>query len=451
MAQIKISNEVLELQGNEKTFFDTDEAAGQTSLSANGTNFVAADYIVLGKLGTEKSEIVKIASVSASLINLVSPGTIFSHNRGDLISYIPYNQIVLERSTDGGANYSALTAVDIQADNKETIIQRPTDTSTDYYRVRFYNSTTSAYSEYSDVITGDGYADNTVFSIKERALDDLGETKNDLITDSFLNQALWKARRELDEDPRVLRWEFRQKFNQTLGSIVPGTWRITVPTDLRDPNTNKNILNLRVGRYGHSLKYIDNNEFFSLYQNVAHSTISSPITSGSTSIVLSSSGDFDESGTIKIAASTVAQTIDSVEYTANNEITDTLSGVTGIADSKAADIDVWQQVTFGLPNRYTVFAGYIYFDVPFADEYAGEDIKIDYYGELVAYNSDADILDEPEYDLFVSYLKYRIKYKKANGMLENAKADIDYVEWQQGKDRLITKEVSGQTGYFVPN
>ncbi len=442
-----------DLSHHERTFLDADEASGQTALSANGTNFAVDQYIVLGKPGTEKSEIVKLhaATTPTSTAITTAAATAFAHNRGDIIRFIPYNQIIVERSTDAGANYTPLTAVNIRPDSAETYIQRTTDAATDMYRVRFYNSTATTYSAYSDAMTASGYADNTVHSVKNRALDDLGETTNNLITDSWLNSKLWEGRRKLDEDKRVLRWSWRQKFNQDIGNVIPGSWRVAVPTDLRDPNTNKNILAIRIGRDGQRLGYLDAKDFFAFYQDVGHSTIASAITGASTSITLTSSGDFDESGSIMIAGSTVAQTLDTIAYTANNEATNVLSGVTGIADNKAADIDVWQNATFGLPRFFTIFQGYIYFEVPFADEYAGENILMDYYGEIVAYNSDGDVLDEPEVDLYVSWLKWNIKYKKSNGMMENPKADIDYIQWKEGLDSLVEKELDGQYGALIPS
>lgn len=450
---VEIFVEFPDLRNHERTYFDADEAAGQSSLSANGTNFSTDQYVVLGVPGSEKSEIIKLHSSTSPTSSVIttSTSTVFGHNRGEIIRFIPYNQIVIERSTDSGESFTPLSAVNIRPDNKETYIQRTSDASTDVYRVRFYNSTLTLYSAYSDTLTASGYADNSVHSIKERALDDLGEFKNELITDKFLNQKLWTARRELDQDDRVLKWEFRQKFNQDIGNIIPGSWRVAVPTDLRDPNTNKNILGLRIGRDGRELDYIDVSELFRFYENAGHTTLNGSITSGSTSIILTSSGDFDESGTVYIAASSVLETLDIAAYTANNESTNTLSGVTGIADNKSSGIDVWQNINFGLPTRYTIFDGYIYFDIPFSDQYAGENIIMDYYGELVAYNSDSDLLDEPEYDLFVNYLKFAIKYKKSNGMMENPKADIDFIEWEKGKTRLINKEITGQNIRFIPN
>lgn len=445
MAQIRISNEVLRIQDNEKTFFDTDEAIGQTSLSANGTNFSANDYVLLGNLGAEKSEIVKLSAASSTA--LTSTATVFPHNRGDLITYLPYNQIVLERSTDAGVSYTPLSAVEIQPDNDFTIIQRPTDASTDYYKVRFYNSTSGNYSEYSDPIIGTGYADNSVHSIKQRALDSLGEEVGTKITDQFLNESLWEARRELHN--AVLRWSFRTKFNQLIGSVLPGAWSVSAPTDLDDRNTNKNLLEVRIGRQNWPLEYQDNGRFRQNYLNIAHTTLATAITGASTTLVLTDSGDFDESGNVVIAASTEAQSKDTVAYTANDEITQTLSGVTGIADSKSAGVDIWQNATFGLPRAYNINAAVIYFDVPFSDDVAGQNIYADYYSDLPVYDSDADLLDEPEWDMFVSWLRYKIKYLKSNGSIETEN-DSDYKEYKRRSQSMIDGEILGQNIYLYP-
>ncbi len=197
------------ISDNEKTYFDADEAVGQTTLSAGGTNFSANDYVVLGQQGSEKTEIVLLSGASAT--TLTSGATVFAHERGDKIQFIPFNQIVVERSTDAGVNFTPLTAVNIRPDALETFIQRPTDSTTDVYRVRFYNSTSALYSAYSDNLTASGYADNTVWAIKHRALQELGETLGGKITDQFLNEVLWSARRKVDK--KIFRWSFRTSFN----------------------------------------------------------------------------------------------------------------------------------------------------------------------------------------------------------------------------------------------
>lgn len=435
-----------DISSNEKTYFDADEAAGQTTLSAGGTNFSANDYVVLGQPGVEKTEIVLLSAAAAT--TLTSGATVFAHSRGDKIQFIPFNQIVVERSVDAGVNFTPLSAINIRPDSSETFLQRSSDASTDVYRVRFFNSTSGLYSVYSDQTTASGYADNSVYSIKKRALRELGEEMGGKITDEFLNEVLWSARRKVDK--KIFRWSFRTSFGSDIGDCIPGRWSLAVPTDLRDPNTNNNILALRVGRVGRRLEYQDVNRFNQNYTNVAHTTLNGSITSASTSIILTSSGDFDESGSIDIAAETIAGTIDNAAYTANTETTATLSGATSIADSHSSGRDVWQGANFGLPTAYTINNGMIYFDRPFENELAGENIFMDYYKDIVVYNSDADLLDETEYDFYVSYLKWRIKDLKANGTLQKSQ-DSDYQDWDKGVQDFVDRNLTGQTIKFIPS
>lgn len=445
------------LQGNNSSFLELDASVGVSSLTANGMFFSADQYIILGQPGQEKSEIVKISSVTNTSIALAT-STIFSHNRGDVITFIEYNQIEPMRSTDAGVNYSALTDIDINPQVAETYLQRTGDATTDYYKFRFYNSTSGLYSGYSDPVIASGYDDNSVYAIKQRALSQLGEKITDLITDNFLNDSLNEARRIVDMgtatvdgvSQRVLRWSFRTKFNTDIGNIISGTWSVTAPTDLRDRNTYKNILGLRIGRSNWPCTYQDQVRFRQNYLNVGHTTLNGAITTGSTSIILTSSGDFDASGSVVLAAQTVSQSKDTVAYTTNTLSTQTLGTVTGIAQNAASGTDVWQQATFGMPTAFTIDNGVIYFDVPFDDTYSGENIYLDYYQALQPVDSDSDEVDEPFYDLYVPYLKFKIKSLKSNGALKPTD-DGDYLLFQQGLGELISQEVLGQNVNFVPD
>lgn len=442
-----------EIYDNEKTYLEADVVAGTGSISANGVNFAVDQYVVIGRPGSEKTEIIKLhASTTPTSSTITFASNLqFPHSRGDIVQFIPYNQITPERSTDAGVNYTPLTAVDIRADASETYLQRPSDASTDVYKFRFTNSTAVTNSGYSDPVTATGYAANSVYSVKKRALQQLHEKKTDVITDEFLNDSLDEARRIVDMAPGILRWSFRTSFDTDIGTIIAGRYSLAVPSDLRDANTHKNLLSVRVGRRNMPCRYQDENDFRQNYYNVAHSTLNGAITTGSTSIILTSSGDFDESGTIDIAAEDVTTGRDAVAYTANNESTNTLSGVTGIqAAGHATTRDVWQNATFGLPTKYTINNGFIYFDVPFGDDIAGENIYSSYYKTLTAVNSDSDLLDEPFYDLYTPYLKWKIKNLKAGGKLD-AESDGDYKEFQTGLALLVGQEIGGQRVYFVPS
>lgn len=446
-----------DLSGNNQSFLESDVTAGASSLTANGTFFSANQYIIVGQPTQEKCEIIKISSVNSTTITLVS-ALVFSHNRGDIVTFIEYNQIEPQRSTDGGTNFSALTIIDINPQVMETYLQRTGDSTTDVYKFRFYNSTSTLYSGYSDSVVASGYDDNTVYAIKKRALTQMGEKINDIITNDFLNDALNEARRVVDMgtavvdgiQQRVLRWTFRTSFNTDIGNVIPGQWKISAPTDLRDRNTFKNILGLRIGRSNWPCIYQDLRRFNQNYLNVGHTTLNGAITTLSTSIILTSSGDFDTSGNVVVAAQSVTGTKDTVAYTGNTLTTNTLTGVTGIATNAADGTDIWQEATFGMPTAFTIHGGYIYFDVPFDDTYAGENIYLDYYKALTPVNSDSDTLDEPFYDLYVPYLKYKIKDLKVNGSLD-IKTDKDYLLFQQGLSELVSQEVLGQNVFFTPD
>jgi hypothetical protein len=436
-----------ELQGNNQSFLDADVAVGGVTLTTNGSFFSANQYIIIGQPGQLKSEIVKISVASNTALTVGA--CVFSHNRGDLITFIEYNQIEAKRSTDAGATFTPLSIVDINPQVAETYLQRTGDGTTDVYKFRFYNATSALYSGYSDNVTASGYADNSVYAIKKKALDDMGEKITELITNDFLNNALNEARRIVDQDARVFRWSFRTKFNADIGDIIPGKYSVTAPTDLRDRNTNKNLLNIRIGRQNRQVFYQDQNRFNQNYWNIAHSNLNGAILAGATSIALVSSGNFPASGSIVINAESVSDTKDTASYTGNNLSTNTLTGVTGVGVNHATGGDVWNDANFNIATWYTISNGVIYFNLPFDDQYAGQKIYADYYQALQPVNSDSDLLDEPLWDFYCNYLKYRIKYKKSNGAI-SAKTDTDYMEFQLGVSALVTSDTIGQSMSFIP-
>jgi hypothetical protein len=456
----QIGNELFfqfpDLQDEQRTYLDADSLASASSLSADGVNFSASQYIVIGQPGNIRTEIVQVSGApTATTIQLVSP-TQFAHNRGDVIRFIPFNQIVPERSTDTNVTYSALSAIGIRADSTETYLQRPSDSSTDYYRYRWFNSTTSLYSAYSDVEIATGYADNSIWSVKNRALEEIGEQLGDLITDRNLNDWLQEARRLADQNPAVFRWSFRTSFNNVTGQMLSGQWRIAVPTNLRDANSYKNVLSIRIGNQNRPVVYQDRTRFNQNYLNVNHTTVKTQASSGATSLALTSTHDFDASGAITIANNNYNDGLISVTYTGNNRATNTLTGIpasgTGsINRTVLVGTDVWQRAVFGLPTAYTPGGdGYWYFDVPLKSDYDGMDVKDDHYNTIPAISTDNQTFDEPFYDLYVSYLKFRIKYKKANGKLDRD-GDPDWKDWMSGLANLIGQEVPGQRINFVPD
>ena len=441
-----------ELYDDQRTYLEADVAVGATTLSCSGQNFSVGQYIVIGNPGNVKTELIQIhtSTPPTSTVITLQTATQFAHNRGDIVRFIPYNQIVPEQSTDG-TNYVVQTTVGIRTDSYETYNQFPNALETYYYRYRFFNSTTGLYSAYSNITVASGFAENTIFAVKDKALRELGEQRSILINETFLNNAIYQARRALDQDVRIFRCSFRRKDDIQIGQVISGTYRVAAPTDLRDRNTHKNILMLRVGRQNYPVIYQDDQRFKQNYLNVGHTTLASAASSGATTLTLTSSADFDSSGTIKVAGSGVGVTQTTITYTSNNRATGVLSGVSGVpAAGLASGSDVWQNATFGLPRGYTIAGGYIYFDLPFSDTYDGQGIKMDYYYTLPTVTNDSDTFDEPFYDIYVPWVKWKIKYLKTNGRIDR-KTDPDYQDWEEGALRNIMQETPGQRINFIPD
>lgn len=436
-----------DLNDNEETFISTDASAAAGSFSIDsGLMFAIGEFIIVGQVGAPKSELLRVHTVTAPTSTTVTlnASSGFPHNRGERIVFIPYNQIVIQRSTDGGSTYSDLVTVDIRVDSTETYYAHTAGASTDYYRAKFYNSASTETSSVSDGVISTGYVDGTAGQIIRGALLSLGEKiDGEVITKEFLFQALHEGREEIDGHPSITRWSFRSVFDYDLGDMIPGRYTMTVPTDLREPDTYKNILSLRLGRDNQPVIPVDKTALNSFYLGIAHSTLDGAITGASTSMVLVSSGDFDESGSVDLAAESVSGTIDNAAYTTNTESTKTLGTVTSIADSHSSGRDVWQGASFGIPEAYTVEGGNITFSQPFADDNAGENVKMDYYAELTRADSDGDLLDEPwASEVYIPYLRWRVR-KRRDATIPRDE-DQDWKEYREKVEAKVVKEYSGQ-------
>ncbi len=435
-----------DLSSFERTYLSGDEAAGQTVLSVlSGTNFAANEFVLVGIPGAEQSEIRKIQSVAAGTITITAALS-YDHNQGTIITFIPFDQIEVYSSPSAGGSYSLISAVSIRADSLETYYPRTADANTVYYKARFKNSNDTTYSDYSDEVSAAGYAYNTVYAVKSRALSQLGEKIEGIITDEFLNESLWEGRREIHN--QLKRWSFRTAFNSDIGNLTVGQYTVAAPSTLQNPDTNQNILGLRVGKRGTNLDYIDKRTYDYWFEGTQHTTVATQPSVGQTTLVLTSTRDLDDSGSITIGSNLIT-------YTSKNNSTNTLSGVpssgTGSIDAThAVGTDVWQDLSFGEPTQYTIFENTLYFNVPINSDLEGSNIFMDFYRTLPDYDSDADVLDEPDVDALVSYLKYKIKDLKSKG-ITNKDKDPDYTDYILRVGKMVKKEVSGQGVGFSPD
>ena len=426
-----------------KTYISADVAAAAVAFTVlSPANFSSNTYVVIGELGAEDTEL-RLITVTGSSFAITA--LTFPHTRGTVVRFIPFNQIELYSATVVGGTYALVgSAFNIRVDALETFTSVAADAATKAYKVRFKNAQDTTYSDYSDEVVGSGYADNTVFAIKRRAMLELGEKYSEVITDELLDNSLWTARRDLDAVNK--RWSFRTTFNSDIGTVAEGAYTVAAPTTLRNPDSPQNILGLRIGKDGNNIKYVDKKTWDMYYNGVFHTTVATQPTVGQTTLVLTDAADFEDSGSILIGDNAIT-------YTAKS--TNTLTGIPAsgdgsIDDTHAAGTNVWQNVSYGTPHCYTIFENTIYFNCPFEDSIDGSNIFMDFYNVLPVKDSDADVLDEPDYDMFVSYLKFIIKSRKSKGTLK-AENDSDYLEWLRRRKAFIDRETLNQDIRIVPS
>lgn len=427
----------------ESTNIVTDASASASSFTVdNGLKFSDTEYLVVGGFGREKAEIVKVSGTpTATSVSLVATSE-HPHNRGEKLQTIPYNQIVIEYSADG-TTFGALATIDIRADATETYYNHTAGLATYYYRARFSNSDSALVSSDSDEALATGYAENSAGAIIRDAMMSLGEKMDDeVFTKEFLLKALDDGRNEIDMHENAGRWSFRTAFDYDAGDCIPGRNTLTLPADLREPQTSKNILGVRIGRDALPLDWVDKREINTWYQGVAHTTLDGAILVGATSLLLTSSGDFDESGSVDIAAESITEEIDSADYATNTESTRTLGTVTNVGVGHASGRDVWQGASFGTPTLYTVDNGVMTFNEPFDNDIAGENIVLDYYKAKTVCASFGETLDETFYHIYKPYIRYRVKLRKNPSL--DFKSDPDYIEWVQKREAQVAREFGCQ-------
>lgn len=439
----------------------------QSILGFEGVGTSSGQIVCIGEIGEERTELLRTANTTgynpsqAYKEITLRDAMNFDHPQDTKVTIVDWNRVEAQWSASASGTKSTLFAypLALQPDQKETV-QVDVSQTTGFYFVRFNETVGNSNSDWSDAIPYGGYDDNSVFSIKIRAVRALGEEiDGNVITHEFLNEALWEARREYHQAPG--KRPFRRNFNKIIGTALTGSYRIELPIDAEAPYGAENIYGVRIGPNA-NMSYYDKKEWDFDQRGRSHSTLDLPYTRDvSTSLWLANGRDFSQSGSVNIEGMTIGYTKVSGS---NNSMTITSHGS---YPSASGGSDVWQNTTFGLPYKFTVWAdpqgsAYIYFNMPIDTAYIGMNIYSDYYRTLLGYDSDGDVLDEPKYDMFVDFLKYKIKGRRTKQGISATKSkngrliidDADYQMWEERKNTaLATERLSADIRIFpeTPN
>lgn len=411
-------------------------SSGVTLTMRNNEGFSNTDpqsLVLLENLGSTQAEIVRVNGAIIAGTSLTVQALTFSHNIDTPVSRILFNQAEISgAATETGAK-TVIATITLQIANQFTDYL-VSGTTYAYYFVRFYNSlaTTPFYSAYSDPIASSDFNPKSAGFIIRNAFADLGEDIGGRFTKEWCYDKIYQG--ELDVCKELKRWSWLIEQNYDLGNLSEGLDKIALPSDIEDNQTNKSILGLRISNQL-NMWYLDKVEFEERMSGVNLTTLATTANVGATTLVLTDSDDFEDSGSVDIIG-------DNYTYTANNRTTNTLSGLTALSAGITAGVNVWQGARFGTPTNYSVNDGYIYFDISPDSDLEGRNVWIDYYKTPTKVDSDGDLISVNDPYLIQLWLEIQIKKLKGNGTVEVK--DISFIDFNRRKQLLIKNEISGQ-------
>jgi hypothetical protein len=364
-------------------------SAGTTLTVKNTEGLSALDYIVLGQIGSEKTEIVKITTVDSNT-QLTIGATKFAHSVDDVVSYTPYNQIRFASATTiAGTKTQQGAATDLEVDDLVTEVNLTSVTS-GYVFARYYNSTTGDYSGYSPAVPVAGFSEDSLRHIIDMARLRTQEKTEKLLTDDdLLNIA--KECSDVVETARK-KWGFAQKsytFDMTCG-----VQSYAAPSTLDGPESIERIF---LGIDNTELDYIDNKDFWYEMRSIPKTITTAQIISGATTISVKDTSAFSTSGTLSMNGDS------SIPYTGKGYRT--FTGVTGVTATYTSNTEVFIASDLDQPGKYTWWNNHI-LTFPVADKFYGANME---YYQTIPRMTDVSIETiVPMPSMFIWYLMAEI-------------------------------------------
>lgn len=441
--QIITSNSSL-LENAPHSSLSSTAASGASTLSVYSiSDFAINKILLIGEFGQEGSEIIKTHGSSApsgTTVTLVTTLT-KSHPKDTKVYVIPHDQVEVSHASTTTGSKTVLSTPDVNEESQETIYTDTVQTS-GYYFTRFKNSITSDYTEYSDPIPYAGFGSNTVAYMINMCLSELKKELSDNLTYDMLTNEINACLRYVRG--KLKSWSNVQVFDYVLDQMNRGEYSWTLPTDYYDKNSNRSMLQVKVGK-DKSLDYRDKKEFDEHFEDVVVSQVATAALIGATSVVLDSTDDFPTSGTAHFY---IDNTQYDITFTANNKTTNTLT-CSALAIALPEDTNVWYGEAEGTPRFYSVWDGSLYIWPLVGSSNYGKNIYLDYYTDITEVNSDADEITLARHDLIKHWLKWAIR----NITERNGTPDFNDGDWLMFTSILqdaVRRESSGQKRKWSP-
>lgn len=226
---LKAYNRTL-VDDREKTFLTGGVSVDGTALTViavDSNAWADNDYIIVGEIGSPNAELLQIASAVSDGTSLVvdrlgSGGARFIHSIGEPVYRIDFNQVEFSRATTLDGAGTILSTSEIQPDDEYTRYEDTTN-STGYGYIRFKNSTTGAFSSYSDGVNytvsgaGSSYDPRTLWRLRKRVRVLLDEDRpNSKLTDDMIRDAINDKQRDIAHQ-RL--WSFYE-YERSLSAVA---------------------------------------------------------------------------------------------------------------------------------------------------------------------------------------------------------------------------------------
>lgn len=398
------------LDGKKTTRLIADSPASSGTISvANISGFAINNVLLDGNFGDSSSEILKThgsTAPSGTTITLAA-NTVRDHYSDTAITVLDYDQVEYSRATTLTGSKSVLATQNLNPDLLESFYKDATNT-TGYGFVRFKNSITGTFSDYSTGVNYTGLGSTTISDIVNKACEDvLVEVGGQFSSEqTLLNDANDCQDAILDED-----WKFELVKNDSslTATRYENTYNLSGLTyELKYPGIVQGIKSVKLS--GKRLKYIDNDEMDTNYADVVRAEVATQASVAATSLVLTNSSELPDVGTIYVNGMDIV-------YTANNTTTNTLSGIPSadITAIIAAGSIVWYRIVPGLPTKYTItIENEIVFNVPIDTDYHGYSITIEYLRKLTRFTDFASTTEIPFTDAMPLFISAKIEKRKRN-------------------------------------
>jgi hypothetical protein len=243
-----------DISQNQKTYLSAGYDPATTSVDVESTaGFAVDDYIVVGKMGAEKTELRKISAITDD--NTLGIDALdYSHAHGTEITLMYFNQIDIQYKTSSAGSATPISGmpVALQVDRLDTQYNHETGATTYYYRARFYNSTGAVYSDWSVWFPAAGLSRRSLDSMIKLAYKLAHDTEQRVFDRDEVIQLLNDG--QDDVESRRKHWFFTLVRDMTSLTTTAGSRQVTLPSDFKrmrhlyfhkDDGTNEYIYPLR--------------------------------------------------------------------------------------------------------------------------------------------------------------------------------------------------------------